>query len=115
MLRKSRQLKVWGLGNTEQEIPPQAALDDMQQGESLSLGAGHTSLLNLTIKGQNLACAAISPNGKFIACSDRLASKLYYVKFVSGEKTVVEKLTLPKHTAAVRLTFSPDSIGFGHF
>jgi WD40 repeat protein len=81
------------------------------QGEAVPLLENHLNLLSLKPKiGGNIVCSGVSPNGVYIACSDRNAMKLYELTYTEDNKISVQTIALPPELKpAYRLAFTSDS------
>lgn len=94
LVQKSTSLDLWRLAPSDA-----AAGND-----------AHKLLLELQVSDSfNIACSALAPNGRFVACSTAKELKLFSLDAASGYRPRKLPLPLAAREAARVLVFSPDS------
>jgi len=101
-----RMLHLWKLGGAQPV--PISKIESMLSGDKFKMTEGHTLLLQLTPKLNNITCSALSKDGALVACSDNNMLKLFKLTY-EEDSVKVEKCSIPSHVSAHRMLFTPDS------
>eukprot|EP01114_Cavostelium_apophysatum_P023614 TRINITY_DN894_c0_g3_i1.p1 TRINITY_DN894_c0_g3~~TRINITY_DN894_c0_g3_i1.p1 ORF type:complete len:699 (+),score=119.47 TRINITY_DN894_c0_g3_i1:61-2097(+) len=103
-----KKLELWRLGETHSD-----SLESLSADAPLDIMKPYKFLLELKPKGQNITVSTLSPDGQYVACSDRLTTKLFRLTYAEdGEDeriAEVKKVKLPVTTASYAMAFTADS------
>ncbi|KAL6065936.1 U3 small nucleolar RNA-associated protein [Balamuthia mandrillaris] len=106
-------LQLWNFSPAAAESSEEIAF--VPEGTRLTATGAPKLVAELKMKGSNLACSALSPDGAWIACADATQTKLFKLAVIKNEFTAKESLSIRKHPLPYdvlpghRLLFTPDS------